>query len=70
MYAGERNLRLLEMALEQAKNPGDSAQAEVERAQINYDLAAAQLDIYRAQLEESRLYPVSAYRRLSSRCAL
>ncbi|MDY3071265.1 MAG: biotin/lipoyl-binding protein [Eubacteriales bacterium] len=56
VYAGERNLRLLEMALEQAKNPGDSAQAEVERAQINYDLAAAQLDIYRAQLEESRLY--------------
>ncbi|MEA4824500.1 MAG: biotin/lipoyl-binding protein [Clostridiaceae bacterium] len=56
VYAGERNLRLLEMALDQAKNPSSSAQADLERAQIAYDLAAAQLAIYKKQLEESRLY--------------
>ena len=56
IYKQELNLKLLKMTLDEAKTPSKSAEADVERAQINYDLAAAQLEQYTKQLEESRLY--------------
>ncbi len=56
IYKQECNLELLKMTLEQVKQPSDTVEADLERAQINYDLASAQLEVYRKQLEDSRLY--------------
>ena len=56
IYRQERNLRLMELALEEAKKPRETDPADIERAQISYDLAVAQLEQYQKQLEESRLY--------------
>ncbi len=56
IYKQERNIELLEMTLEEAGKVKDTVAADLERAQINYDLAVAQLEVYNTQLAESRLY--------------
>ncbi len=56
IYKQELNLELLKMTLDEAGKVKDTVAADLERAQINYDLAKAQLDVYNEQLEESRLY--------------
>ena len=46
---------LLQMTLEEVRKPSDSVEADLERAQINYDLATAQLEVYRKRFMEEGL---------------
>ena len=56
IYELQQNLELLKLALQETSTPVKPDAAAVERAQIAYDLEKAQLEIYRKQLDTSRLY--------------